>query len=54
MNENLNPNKNHLSAQEMDIEKALRPLSFDDFTGQEAILENLKIITDDILHLNMF
>ena len=43
MNENLNPNKNHLSAQEMDIEKALRPLSFDDFTGQEAILENLKI-----------
>ncbi len=43
MNENLNPNKNHLSAQEMDIEKALRPLSFHDFTGQEAILENLKI-----------
>ncbi len=26
-----------------DIERALRPLSFDDFTGQEKILENLKI-----------
>ncbi|MDO4881388.1 MAG: Holliday junction branch migration DNA helicase RuvB [Capnocytophaga sp.] len=43
MNENLNPNKNNLSAQEIDIEKALRPLSFDDFTGQETILENLKV-----------
>lgn len=26
-----------------DIERALRPLSFDDFTGQDKILENLKI-----------
>ena len=26
-----------------DIDKALRPLSFDDFTGQEKILENLKV-----------
>ncbi|MGL4632309.1 MAG: Holliday junction branch migration DNA helicase RuvB [Leadbetterella sp.] len=28
---------------EKDIERALRPLSFDDFTGQDKILENLKI-----------
>ena len=28
---------------EKDVEKALRPLSFGDFTGQEKILENLKI-----------
>lgn len=43
MNEHLNPNKDRFSSQELDIEKALRPLSFDDFTGQEAVLENLKI-----------
>ncbi|MFN0048937.1 MAG: Holliday junction branch migration DNA helicase RuvB [Cytophagales bacterium] len=28
---------------EKDIERALRPLSFDDFTGQAKILENLKV-----------
>ena len=43
MNANLNPDKSNLSPQELDIERSLRPLSFDDFTGQEAILENLKI-----------
>ena len=43
MNANLNPEKSKLSPQELDIERSLRPLSFDDFTGQEAILENLKI-----------
>ena len=43
MNVNLNPDKSNLSPQELDIERALRPLCFDDFTGQEAILENLKI-----------
>ena len=31
------------SATEKEIERALRPLSFDDFTGQEKILVNLKI-----------
>ncbi|RXR21120.1 Holliday junction branch migration DNA helicase RuvB [Flavobacterium amnicola] len=43
MNENLNPNKERFSSEEVDIEKALRPLSFDDFSGQEQVLENLKI-----------
>ena len=28
---------------EKDIEKALRPLSFDDFTGQEKIIQNLRV-----------
>ena len=32
-----------MSPVEKDIEKALRPLSFDDFAGQDKILENLKI-----------
>jgi holliday junction DNA helicase RuvB len=31
------------SDQERDIERVLRPISFDDFTGQDKILENLKI-----------
>ncbi|MDO4782910.1 MAG: Holliday junction branch migration DNA helicase RuvB [Capnocytophaga felis] len=43
MNKNLNPNRENYSAQELDIERALRPLSFDDFAGQETVLENLKI-----------
>ncbi len=33
----------NLSASDKEIEKALRPLSFDDFTGQFKIVENLKI-----------
>lgn len=28
---------------EKDIEKALRPLSFSDFTGQEKIIDNLSV-----------
>ena len=43
MNKNLDPNKENYSAQELDIERALRPLSFDDFAGHEAVLENLKV-----------
>lgn len=41
MNENLDPNKERFTPQEMDVEKALRPLSFDDFAGQDQVLENL-------------
>jgi Holliday junction DNA helicase RuvB len=33
----------NLSQGERDIEKALRPLSFEDFTGQVKVLENLQI-----------
>ena len=46
MNENLNPEKEHFSSEELDVEKKLRPLSFDDFTGQEQVLENLKIFVE--------
>jgi Holliday junction DNA helicase RuvB len=46
MNENLNPDKSNYSAEELDVEKKLRPLSFDDFTGQEQVLENLKIFVE--------
>ncbi|MBA4745851.1 MAG: Holliday junction branch migration DNA helicase RuvB [Muricauda sp.] len=43
MNENLDPTGENLSPEEFDIERALRPVSFDDFTGQARVLENLKI-----------
>ncbi len=43
MNEHLDPTNQNYNADELDIEKKLRPLSFDDFTGQEQVLENLKI-----------
>ena len=43
MNENLDPTDENFSPEELDVEKKLRPLSFDDFTGQDQVLENLKI-----------
>jgi len=39
----LTGDNDHFDATEKDIDKALRPLSFDDFTGQDKILENLKV-----------
>ncbi len=43
MNENLDPTAQNFSQEELDIERALRPISFDDFAGQEKVLDNLKI-----------
>ena len=43
MNENLDPTNQHYNSEDIDIEKALRPLSFQDFTGQDQVLENLEI-----------
>ena len=43
MNQNLDPTDQNLSSEEYDIEKVLRPLNFEDFSGQEQVLENLKI-----------
>ena len=43
MNENLDPTNQNLNPEELDLEKKLRPLSFDDFAGQDQILENLKV-----------
>jgi Holliday junction DNA helicase RuvB len=50
MNENLNPNSENLQSTDRDIEKVLRPVSFDDFTGQEGVLENLKVFVQAALH----
>lgn len=43
MNTNLDAENENLSSTEKEFEKALRPLSFDDFTGQVQVLENLKV-----------
>jgi Holliday junction DNA helicase RuvB len=43
MNENLDPASENLTPIDRDIEKVLRPQTFEDFTGQEKIMENLKI-----------
>jgi len=42
-NDLLNPDSERLSPQEREYEKALRPLTFDDFRGQKNILDNLRI-----------
>ncbi|MDG1653078.1 MAG: Holliday junction branch migration DNA helicase RuvB [Flavobacteriaceae bacterium] len=42
MNEHLDPD-HPFSSEEQDVDRALRPLKFDDFAGQDAILENLKV-----------
>lgn len=43
MNENLDPEASNLSPTDRDIERVLRPQAFEDFTGQEKVMENLKI-----------
>ncbi|MFL9843115.1 Holliday junction branch migration DNA helicase RuvB [Flavobacterium rhizosphaerae] len=43
MNENLDPTNKNLNPEELDLDRKLRPLSFDDFAGQDQVLENLKV-----------
>ena len=43
MNEHLDPSTENISSTEREIEKVLRPQVFEDFTGQQKIMENLKI-----------
>lgn len=43
MNEHLDASNENLSSQDLDLERKLRPLSFNDFTGQDQALENLKV-----------
>jgi Holliday junction DNA helicase RuvB len=46
MNENLDPTNSNYNPDELDLEKKLRPLSFDDFTGQDQVLDNLKVFVE--------
>lgn len=46
MNENLDPSNENFTPEQEDIDRALRPLSFDDFAGQEATIDNLKVFVE--------
>ena len=43
MNENLEPSNTNHSSEELEIDKALRPLTFLDFSGQDSIIKNLDV-----------
>lgn len=43
MNPNLNPDDEQMSSSEKEVEKLLRPQDFADFSGQEAVVDNLRI-----------
>ena len=43
MNENLDPSSINLSPEEQEFENNLRPNSFEDFSGQDQVIDNLKI-----------
>jgi len=43
MNSNLDPSEEKLSATDKDVERALRPIAFDDFSGQESVVDNLRV-----------
>ena len=46
MNENLDPSNENFSNEDLEIDKALRPLSFSDFRGQNKVIENLKVFVE--------
>ena len=43
MIDELNPEREHLSNEEIELDKALRPQDFSDFSGQPKVVENLKV-----------
>ncbi len=43
MNENLDASEEHLNSTDKEIERALRPIAFDDFSGQESVVDNLRV-----------
>ena len=43
MNDNLNPDGENLNTTDKDIERALRPIAFEDFSGQESVIDNLRV-----------
>ena len=45
-NPNLDPTDVQLNAAEREIDKVLRPQGFEDFSGQQNIISNLKIFVD--------
>lgn len=46
MNENLDPTGKLLTNTELEIEKVLRPVEFEDFAGQKKVTDNLKVFVE--------
>jgi len=46
MNDNLDASGKFLTKTELEIEKVLRPVSFDDFAGQKNVVDNLKVFVE--------
>jgi Holliday junction DNA helicase RuvB len=46
MNRNIDPDKEHLSTDELEVEKALRPKALDDFMGQPKTIDNLFVFIE--------
>ena len=46
MNENLDASGKFLTITELEIEKVLRPVSFEDFAGQKKVVDNLKVFVE--------
>ncbi len=46
MTEDFDIHKQHATPTEKDFEKALRPLQFGDFSGQQKVVENLQVFVD--------
>lgn len=46
MNEHLDPSENNLSREDHQLERALRPQELDDFSGQQKIVDNLKVFIE--------
>ncbi len=46
MNENLDASGEHLTNTELEIEKVLRPIIFEDFAGQKNVVDNLKVFVE--------
>lgn len=50
MNDNLNPTSERLSSAEKEFEKAIRPIEFSDFSGQDQVVDNLIIFVQAAKH----
>ena len=55
MEEDFNIRDHQLTSRERDFENALRPLSFEDFNGQDKVVDNLRIFVKAArLHWTMY
>ena len=46
MNQNLDPEKENQLPVDKEVEKALRPIEFEEFSGQDKVVENLRIFVE--------